>query len=229
MYRADKKQTKRRLFIEFLLFVVPFLIVLALLIWLAFFRNSGSSSVSFVKTGSETASVEPKTTVFDNGLFKITLPATWQALGRKSPFSYETYYQFQNTQVNYKDQMLRIFVDIFPSDYAINFLLPVTVVNNHLVAGTMSDNCETFNGAPLADNGSQTASVNWVAQWQGISFTCDMINHQTVGTAIQADGYGVSLKSSNGTVHKYFFVYIDSNTEPNYQNITNVVNSFAVD
>jgi len=206
------------------LYVVPFAIALVALGWFVFLRDD-SNSASFTKAGTEVATVSPKTTDFVNEYFKITLPSTWVFLGRQNPFSNQLYYEYQNKQKDYDNRWLRVYVDIFPGDYAITRLLPLTVSNNHLVLGDLSDDCNTFTGAPLANN-SQGLSGSWAAKWRNINFTCDLSRQQTVGTASLEEGYGVTIKSKNNAAHKYFFVYIDHNIHPDYTLLSNVVKSF---
>lgn len=227
MYTANKRQRRQIIFFRFVLYTVPFIVALAVLGWLVFLRGGGSSA-SFLKSGSEVATVKPQTIDFSNEFFKITLPSTWVFLGRQNPFSNQVYYEYANTQKNYDNRWLRVYVDVFPSDYAVTRLLPLTVSNNHLIPGDLSDDCNTFTGAPSA-NSSQSVSVNWAAKWQNINFTCDMSNQQTVGTASLDEGYGVTVVGKKGTAHKYFFVYIDHNIHPDYSLISDTVKSFEAE
>jgi len=226
MYRVNKRHSNRLILGEFILFIVPITIVLVFLIWFVFYRST-TDTVSFAKPGVQVASVAPKTTLFSTSLFSITLPATWVSDGYKNPFSNQEYYEYRNMQKNYDDQWLRVYVDVFPSDFPINDVLPVTVENNRMVPGTISSDCSTFNGAPTENTNSATDNQPWLANWQGISFTCDMVPSQTVGTASISEGYGITLKSKNGSSHKYFIVYIDDSAEPSFQNIVNAVQSFV--
>jgi hypothetical protein len=225
MYTANHRLRKRKIFLKFFIFVVPFLAILAVIAWFVFFRNDSSSS-NFSKAGAEIAYVAPVTKDFTNNYFKITLPSTWADLGRKNPFSNQVYYEFQNTEKNYDNRWLRVYVDVFPQDFAITRLLPIMVVNNRFVPDSnWSEECKTFTGAPLSGNGQ--ASGSWLAKWKGISFYCDMntlLNY--LGTASVDEGYGVSLVGNNGQHHKYFFVYIDHNVRPDYSILTNAVRSF---
>jgi hypothetical protein len=224
MYTANKRQRRQIIFFRFVLYTIPFLIALAVLGCLIFLRGDNSSA-SFVKSDSTVATVQPKTTDFTNEFFKIALPSTWVFLGRQNPFSNQVYYEYQNKQKDYDNRWLRVYVDVFPSDYAVTRLLPLTVSDNRLIPGNLSDDCNTFTGAPIA-NSSQSVSVNWAAKWQNINFTCDMSNQQTVGTASLDEGYGVTIVSQKGVAHKYFFVYIDHNIHPDYSLISNAVKSF---
>lgn len=226
MYTVNHRQRKHKVFLRFMVFVVPFLAALVVLIWFIFFKETGTSS-NFSKAGTEVAVVKPDTKDFTNEYFKITLPSTWIDLGRKNPFSYAVYYEFQNSQKDYDNRWLRVYVDVIPDFQAINRLLPVSVVNNRLSPGVLSDECSSFTGAPLNNAGGQADSQTWRAKWQGVEFICDMANpHNYVGTASVDEGYKVSLTNSNGRQHEYFFLYIDHNVRQDYQLLSDAVKSF---
>ena len=122
MYTANHRQHRHKIFVRFFLFVFPFLIALGVLIWFLFFRNT-SNSASFTQPGVKVAVVKPETRDFVNDYFKITLPSTWVELGRKNPHSYEVYYEFQNTQENYENRYLRVYLDVIPDFQAITRLI----------------------------------------------------------------------------------------------------------
>jgi hypothetical protein len=225
MYSADKRQKRRGIFIKFIILMIPFFAVLALITWLVFYRDT-SNSASFQKTGAEVAEVKLATKDFTNTYFKITLPTSWADNGRQNPYSNQVYYEFQNTLKNYNNRWIRIYVDVFPGDFAINRLMPVSVVNNRIVPGTLSDDCTTFTGAPLSESGRSTA-VTWEARWQNIKFICNVAAPANfTGTASLQEGYGITLTSKNGSSHKYFFVYIDHNAHPEYTTFSDALKSF---
>lgn len=227
MYTSYKRQKKHRVFLKFITIVTPILFLAGAIMWFLLVRNDSSSS-SFSKVGAEIAYVKPATKVISTELFSVTLPTSWELLGKQNPYSNQVYYEFQNKQKNYDNRWLRIYVDIFPPDFAINRLLPITKINNKLTPGTLSEECSSFTGAPLPGSTNQSNYQTWAAKWQEIDFTCDMarsINY--VGSASVDEGYGVTLLSSNGTTHKYFFVYIDHNVRPDYSLISDAVSSFV--
>lgn len=226
MYTSNKRQRKHRVFLKFILFVLPFIVLLGLLVWYVFFRPTSSSS-NFSKTGAEIAVVKPEVKDYNTDLFKVTLPSSWEMLGKKNPYSDQVYYEFHSTQKDYDNRWLKVYVDIFPKDFAINRLLPVTMVSEHIVPGVLSDECNTFTGAPLPGALNKPTTQTWAAKWQGVDFICDMANPQNVvGTASSEEGYGISLASKSGTKHKYFFVYIDHNVRPDYSVLTDAIKSF---
>jgi hypothetical protein len=172
------------------------------------------------------ANVKVATRDFVNDHFKITLPTTWVDLGLKNPFSYEVYYEFQNTLKDYDNRWVRVYIDVIPSSQAITKLLPVAVVGNRLVPGELSDTCRSFNGAP-AEGSNQGTAQTWIANWQGVEFNCNMnVGENFMGTASSDEGYSVTLVNQDGTSHKYFIAYIDHNIHPDNNFLFDVVNSF---
>jgi hypothetical protein len=226
MYRADRRQKKRGIIIKFIFLVIPFLLIIGVAIWFILFRTNSSSS-SFTKSGVEIAQVQPSTKVIKTDLFSIQLPTTWELLGKKNPFTNQVYYEFQNKLKNYDNRWIRVYVDVFPKDYAIKKLLPISVIDNKIIPGQMSDDCTNFTGAPLTTAGRSSVQT-WDAKWQNIAFTCDMASiDNNVGTASETEGYGVTLNSQNGVKHKYFFVYIDRNVRPEYTTFNEALKSFT--
>jgi hypothetical protein len=225
MYVINSQNYRRKIFIKYLLFGVLFLALIGLVVWFLFYKNNDSSA-SFTTPGTNVANVKVATRDFENEYFKITLPTTWVDLGRQNPFSYEVYYEFQNTLKDFDNRWVRVYVDVVPNTQAVTRLLPVTVVDNHLVPGELSDTCWSFSGAP-AEGSSQSAAQFWIANWQGIEFNCNMnVGENFMGTASSNEGYGVTLINQDGTSHKYFIAYIDHNIHPDNNFIIDVVNSF---
>lgn len=226
MYTVDKRQNKYKLILKFLLVLIPVIVITVIVIWLLFFRESVNSSASFTKDGAEIAVVKPATKDLTNEMFKISLPTTWEPNGKKNPYSNQVYYEFQNKLKDYDNRWLRVYVDIFPADFAINKLLPISVNENRITPGVLSDDCSTFTGAPLPGSGKPAAST-WSAKWQGVAFTCDMaVNQNYSGTASAEEGYGVTISGAKSGKHKYFFVYIDHNVRPDYNIFSDAVKSF---
>jgi hypothetical protein len=224
MYVINQRSGRKKTILKYLMFSAIFLAIVAILVWLIFFK-SRDNSASFVQPNAEPAAVKPEMRDFENEYFKISLPATWAELGRQNPFAYEVYYEFQNTQKDYENRWLRVYVDVIPATQAVTKILPVAAANNRLVPEQISDNCRTFNGAPVGSG--QTISQTWLANWQGIDFYCNMNSAEYfIGTASPDEGYGVTLNNLDGSQHRYFIAYIDHNNNPDYNFLIDVVNTF---
>jgi len=228
MYTANKRQRKYRTFLKFTLFISPFILAIIGVIWFVFLRNNDSVSSNFNKEGAQVAVVKPATKDFSNEMFKIVLRSSWQAHGKQNPFSNQVYYEFQDAAKDNNNRWLRVYVDTFPKDFALNRLLPVSIIDNRIIPGIISDDCTTFTGSPLTVvGGSKTTADTWSAKWQGVDFVCSMTNPQNyTGTASVEEGISTTFVNSDNTKHKYFFVYIDHNVRPDYSIFTDALKSF---
>lgn len=232
MYTAYKRQRKQKVFIKFVLVTLPILVIIGLALWFLLFRDQGTSSTNFAKVGGQVAVVTPQTKDFSNEYFTVTLPSSWESLGRQNPYSNQVYFEYQSKLKNYDNRWLRVYVDVFPNDFAITRVMPISVNQNKVeVDGveSISDECRTFTGAPLAGSSSSASSQTWAAKWKDIKFTCDMnVALNYVGAASVEEGYGITLTNNDGAKHKYFFLYIDHNVRPDYSIFVGAVKSFKL-
>ena len=229
MYTANKRPKKYRLFLKFLLFLTPFILIAAGIMWYVFFRNNGDITSDFIKEGGQVIVAAPATKELENEHFKITLQTSWVANGKKNPFSDQVYYEFQNKAKNDDNRYLRVYLDVFPKDFALNRLQPITVVDNKIIpTANISDECDTFTGAPVDKKETKNRSDRWMAKWQGIDFVCNLTNPQNyAGTASIDEGLATTFINSKNEKHKYFFLYIDHNVRPDFQLYTDALKSFA--
>jgi hypothetical protein len=227
MYSANKRQRKFKVFFSFLLVAIPFLFALAILIWFVFLRPS-ETSASFTKNGQQIAQVQEARQEFSNELFKISLPVGWVDKGKQNPTADKVFYEYDSGVKNNDNRWLHVYVDVFPRNFPINKLLPIDVSSDGKInPGIISDDCTTFTGSPANGSSTPAASDVWSAKWQGVAFTCAMKKADNyVGTASEQEGYAVTIPSSNGKKHSYFFVYIDHNVRPNYTLFIDALKSF---
>jgi hypothetical protein len=226
MYTVNKTRSRKKLLLEFLIALLVLFGLLAFALWFFIFRTTDESSANFSRAGGTVAIVEAATKEFTVDEFTLDLPAGWELLGKKNPFSNQVYYEFQSKVQDYENRWLRVYVDVIPEDYTLNKLLPITVIENKLEAGTVSEDCKTFNGAPKISSG-QTSSQTWKATWEDITFICNMVGQQNhIGTANAKDGYAVPVTGPTKGTHKYFFVYIDHNVRPDTSILIDAVDSF---
>lgn len=225
MYTVNKTRSRKKLFLRFFIALVIIFTLIFLAVWFFVIRNDDSSSANFSRTGGTVAVVKPTTKDFVTKEFKLTLPSGWELLGKENPFGDEEYYYFQSKVEDYTNRWLKVFVDVYPKDYALSRLLPITVSGNKVTPGIVSNDCRKFDGAPKP--GAQDAVETWTAEWEGISFICNMANPQNqTGTSSEEQGYGVTVVGKSGASHKYFFVYIDHNIRPDYNILIDAVESF---
>jgi len=220
MYVVGNGHKKFRARFIFVLLVTFFILAIGIIIWLKFFKSQDSSA-SFIKE-SVVHSTQPKTVDFTNQFYKITLPAGWVSLGRQNPFYNQVYYEYKSEVKNYDNRWLRVYVDVFPADYPLRRLLPISVISNQIVPGELSGDCDTLLNAPQS-----VTNQTWQTKWQGIAFNCNLnLAQENIGTASLNDGYGTTLTNKNGTSHRYFFVYIDLNAHPDLTILGNALKSF---
>lgn len=134
---------------------------------------------------------------------------------------------FQNTQKDFDNRWIRVYVDIFPPNFALNRLMPITIVNNKIIPDSVSEECKSFTGAPISGANRQQTSQTWAAKYKNVDFVCDMATPRNyVGTASAGQGYGTTLTNKDGSSHKYFIVYIDHNIHPEYSTFSDALKSF---
>lgn len=226
MYTVNKTRSRKKLFITFVLIMALLLGAVAIAVWYFIIRDTDSNSANFSRTGGTVAVVKPATEVFTTDEYKITLPAGWKFLGKENPVVDEEYYYYQSDIEEYTNRWLKVYVNVYPQDYPLTRLMPITLENNKIDPGLVSNDCKTFEGAPKV--GSQESKQSWTAIWEGISFTCNMTNQQNhVGTATANDGYGAPITGENSGTNKYFFVYIDHNVRPDYSILSKALESFV--
>jgi hypothetical protein len=227
VYSAYKRQRKNRVYFRFFLFVTPFILALVALFWFIFYK-SNDSTTNFSRGGAQVAVVKPATKEFKTKTFTISMPTTWELLGKKNPYTNQVYYEFQNKQEGEDNRWLKVYEDVFPEDLPLKRLMPVNIVEGRVIPGTISDECTKFTGAPIDGPNKNVATQTWTAKWQGINFTCDMSTNlsNVSGTATIDNGYGIPFKGSDGKTRKYFFVYIDNNIRPDYQVYSEALKSF---
>ena len=226
MYTVNKTRSRKKLLTKVILGLFVFFAIIIAIFWLFVLRDDGFESSNFIRTGGTVAVVAPATKDFSTNEFNITLPDGWELLGKTRPYSNQEYYEFQSKVKDYENRWLRVYLDVFPPDYPLNRILPITVEGNKLIPGQMSADCKTFEGSPGRGTG-QASSQTWIATWEDVTFTCNMaspINHTGTGSA--EEGIGVSVTGPQMGTHKYFFVYIDHNVRPELSILTDAVKSF---
>jgi hypothetical protein len=167
----------------------------------------------------------PATKIFRSGIFTIQLPISWQAIADETqPY---TIYRFEGNVGGSDEQLLEIYQDTIPQNFAVNHVLAVSSNGDQLSAvGTVSDNCADFTKA----SPSVIGSAGTPAKWSGINFLCDLNNtsRDVVGTS-SADGINaVILVGPTEGKHSFFFCYTDNSISPDYTDLYSALDSFRV-
>ena len=207
---------------------VLILLALALIfgVWYIFFKNNQSTTATFVKSSDTQFVPKESKKVIRTEYFAITVPNTFENNGKKNPLANQVYYELQDKKKNDDARYIRIFVDVFPKDYAVDEVMTVYNDGKRLTPGQFSGDCSSFTGAPKY-NPANDANKVWNTSWQGIPFVCDIGNvFVQIGTISKDSGYGQVMDGPSGQKHTYFFVYVDQNNRPNPQIFADAINSF---
>ncbi|MCU0667147.1 MAG: hypothetical protein MUF85_00820 [Patescibacteria group bacterium] len=227
MYNVDKTRSRKKLLSQILIILLIILGIILVIVWYFFLRSEGLKTTNFEKSGGNTqAVVAPALEEFTTDEFKLSLPKGWELIGKQNPYYNQVYYEFQSKIKDYENRWLKVFVDVIPEDYALNKVMPITVMGNRLKAGEISDDCNTFSGAPKPGS-SQSSSVTWKAEWEGISFICNVSSQlNQIGSGVVNGNNIITVTGPIRGTHKYMLIYTDHNVRPDQSIFTDAVNSF---
>lgn len=225
MYRiGERRKNRRRQAVKTGLIVCG--VLLAVFGMYSILRQFLQPDSVLKQSAAVTTSVDFKkaTQKFDEPNFTIEIPSGWKQVPQQSGL-YKTYAWQSNNMVT-DGQLIEVYEDTIPVNYAVNRVLVVTGDGPNLsLGGTVSDNCLTF----TQNNIGPTTSLGTPARWQGVSFWCDQHNTQrdVVGTSSSEAVNTVTLTSDSGKgTHKYFFTYTNHAINADYTVFYNALNSF---
>lgn len=228
-YRYGHRPGRRRRTRVLIVLVVSFVILVIVggIIAYDVYKNRSKSTTGTPLTVIQTFDNSPTKRNIDEPTFSMELPGDWKEIARVNN-SRERYVTWQATQKNNDNRYLTVHVDIIPGTKAINRLLPIMAQANTITFGDVSDNCATFTGGGTLDVSRAIDLEPKVAKWQGVDFICNLPNvvDNEVGTGSQE---GINTLTVIGTTkgpHRYFFLYIDRNIQPNYNILFDALRSF---
>ncbi|MGH7142188.1 MAG: hypothetical protein ACREF5_01795 [Candidatus Saccharimonadales bacterium] len=207
------------------LYITLCLLVIALVVIVSIFQHVLRPNTTLKQVGSSSSyysAGNTATQLISEPNFTIDLPVGWHSV--PDPGSPYNVYSWQGTGTD-ADRHLDVYISDIPTNLAINHLLPVQAVDNHInVIGNASDNCTNFTPAATEDVSAGTAA----AEWDGVSFICDMANYERDVVAIgSAEGVNdITLVGSSGDQRQVLLVYTDNNTNPDYSIFSSIVESF---
>lgn len=168
---------------------------------------------------------EETKTKYDQPNFTIEIPKDWKLMPQPGG-SYKTY-TWQKSNKGTDGQILTIYEDKIPANFAVNKVLIVRGEGDHVVPeGGMSDNCSKY-----TKNSNLPNQVGAPAKWQDVDFLCDQHNKQrdVIGTSSKDGVNTVVLTGPTAGTHKYFFAYSNHNVaNPDYSPFTAAINSFRM-
>ena len=165
---------------------------------------------------------ESKKVAIDKPLFRLELPTGWRevAPARASLVVTPSYSFFSSST---QEQVLDIYIDIVPTNLAVNRAIVVSPQGDGLTYDMVSDNCTTFTDASLKNPQTGTAP----ARWQTVNFICDMANaaRASVGTMSVEGVNQVTVTGPTAGAHKLFIAYTDNNISPGYGTFYEILQS----
>ena len=216
----QKKRRRRRLW-------AGALVILLLLIFGAFMviRDKLKPKTTIKQSNAHVTKVSYDTKVkhYSEPDFGIDLPGTWRPLPRPAG-PYQSY-TWQSSDRGSNGQIIEVFEDTIPLNFAVNRELEVDGNVDHMeVKGAASDNCSNYtqNTAHVA------GQIGVQAKWQDINFLCDQSNTErdVIGTGSKDGINTVLLRTSLNVPHKFFFTYTDYAINPDYSVFYNSLLSF---
>lgn len=224
MYSYGSKRRRKPVKI----FIVVFVLLIGLGVGAFFYGKTLLKPNTQLKQASALTSkitYTKQTQHFDEALFGIDIPAGWER-APKQPGPYNIH-AWQTSRNGSDGQLIQIFEDTIPVNYAVNRALIVEGQGTHLeLKGEASDNCAEFTkGVSATPN-----QIGARAKWQGVDFLCDQANttRDVIGTS-SPDGINVVvLRTSTGVPHKYLFSYTNHGVSPDYSLFLNAVQSFQM-
>jgi hypothetical protein len=223
-YIYDKTPIKHRIKRLRRLFAVPIAIALVLIIIaiILIYKTShrhqnitGPLKITKVQTSSTRNVQEP--------YFSFELPSSWIQTASTNNATTHSITWMDRVKMN-DSRWLTVYIDQIPSDIPVNRILPIAAnVNGDGIAyGSMSDNCFNF---IQVTNYEQYVTTSW----QNVNFICDVPhraeNNIGTGTVGQPIDQTIITGQTMGT-HKYFFLYTDDDSDPNYSILYQALSSF---
>ena len=222
---TNSRKTRQRRSRFWLFFTLFFLVVglVALAIFLLSLRQKPVIKQS--KAVITKVSYAGKTKHYTEDNFSIDIPDTWQALPRP-PYTYQSFTWHDSSKGS--SQEIEIYEDTIPTNFAVNRALIISNETDHVeLDGLASDNCITF----THDTDTGHGQFGVYAKWRGVDFLCNRAttNRDTIGTSSKDGINTVTLKTTNGTKHSFFFTYTDTQINPDYSVFYTALTSFGMD
>jgi hypothetical protein len=163
----------------------------------------------------------------DEPTFSMELPGDWKETARLNTIN-EHSITWQDSTKGQDNRNIKLYIDLIPTDFAVNKLLPVSVVGNGLNYGDISDNCATFTKNGTLNAGQAATLRDQAAKWQQVDFICDLdqVVQNKIGTGSTGSINSVTVTGPSKGAHKYFFVYTDHNIQPDNAPLYGAIKTF---
>lgn len=231
MYHHRTRSKHRRKFV----IIACFLIAAGFLAAYINFHKSGKNEAVGLETKGTVTHInlpgDSSKLQINEPTFTMSLLGPWKEVGRNKDSRYNSI-EWQYTKKFYEARTLTIYIDKLPTNLAVNYLLPATVVDNTIQAGQLSENCTTFTkDAKPIEKRNPTAPEpveSLPAVWQKVNFLCDNgnVTRQVIGVSTPEAVNTVNVAGEAKGIHKYFFVYNDQNFQLDSSFLVNALESF---
>lgn len=159
--------------------------------------------------------------------FTMQLPGDWREVNRIDS-EYERGITWQSTKPKEDNRYLTLYIDKISKTKAVNKLLPIEAVGNKIRHGQISENCASYTQGGSFNAADALKAKEMPAKWEEVTFMCDLpkVFDNVVGTSSKEGINTLTVEGKTTGKHSYFFVYTDHNVQPNYDILTDVIESF---
>lgn len=196
--------------------VVFVLIIIAIYITVdTYIQQSDKSEV----TSRESHSVQTsKANVITTEYFQFQAPPGWVEVSNETKPPLFVYREINNTLIK---RELRIYVDTPAEELRSSYVLPVSVSDDRLVPGAVSEHCKNDS----AFSATQRSPANII--WDGVAIMCepDSIEYNVVIGA-KGNRQGISMKRPSGDSISYAIIYKDLTASPSSVDLYIILRSF---
>jgi hypothetical protein len=170
-------------------------------------------------TSIESSSVQTSSSqIFRSEYFQFQAPNGWVEVSNETKPPTYVYRQLDGNLVK---RELRIYVNSPPEQIASSRVLPVSVEDEQLVPGTVSDHCK--NSSAFSGGNRNPIEIDW----QGIMIYCepDSIEYNLV-VGNRGSKHGMLLKRPDDSYATYTMIYRDLTISPNINDLSGILRSF---
>jgi len=229
LYRVDAKKIKKRKWRKRIIWLIVIILFIAISIFAFIKIREMLKPNTVIKQSNATktkVNYTDKTKRYEEANFGVDIPVGWEKAAPPGG-QYKTH-TWQTSEKGTNGQVITIYEDTIPANFAVNRVLIVRGENINLnIEGSASENCSQY-----TRGGSTTPSgVGALAKWQDIEFICDQGNKQrdVIGTSSRDGINTVILKGPLSGQHRYFFTYSNYNSaNPDYTPFYETLQSFRM-
>ena len=159
--------------------------------------------------------------LYSNEIFSFTSSKDWQ-YSQEASLRPHRYIFYSSTSKGLVDYELRVYLNEFPENNPVNYILPVTVQAGRLMPQPASARCSSL--PPV------TKSNNFVPKkYQNITFLCDNASsRQVAGAGIEGGSYEIPLYNTQGKLQKIGLFFTDHSAGYRPETFKEIVESFKL-